>query len=124
MNGNEAKQHTLDQLSEVYTRLFNVKAGMDDIRDPAATAELNAQAWDALKDAIWMVANLATFGPYRKVSNRELADLPAAWENPKVDTRKYYQCAMAAWEVDKATYENYKHDGGLCQKHKGRYYIA
>lgn len=120
----DAKQHTLIQLTTVYTRLFNIKAGCDEIREPEATAELNAAAWAALKDAIWMIANLATFGPYRKISNKELADLPSSWENPKVDTRKYYQCATAAWEVDKETYENYKRDGGLCQEYKGRYYIA
>jgi hypothetical protein len=60
----------------------------------------------------------------RKINNRELADLPEAWENPKVDTRHYIQCAMEAWEVDRKTYQDHKRAGGLCQVHKGRYYIA
>jgi len=60
----------------------------------------------------------------RKVSNRELADLPEAWENPRVDTRKYIQCAMRAWEVDSETYLEWKNAGGLCQVYEGKYYIA
>jgi hypothetical protein len=60
----------------------------------------------------------------RKINNRELADLPEAWENPKVDTRHYIQCALEAWEVDLKTYQDHKRAGGLCQVHEGRYYIA
>lgn len=60
----------------------------------------------------------------RKVSNMELADLPERWENPMVDVTKYYQCALAAWEVDEPTYLDQREKGGLCQVYKGRFYIA
>lgn len=60
----------------------------------------------------------------RKITNLELADLPSVWENPTVDTRKYYQNVMYAYEVDEATYNKWRVDGELCQKYKGRFYIA
>lgn len=60
----------------------------------------------------------------RRLSNQELADIPSTWENPRVDTRKYYQCVLTAWEVDQETYQIYKAAGGLCQAYKGKYYIA
>jgi hypothetical protein len=60
----------------------------------------------------------------RRVSNRELADLPQDWENPVVDTRNYYQSAMEAYEVDEATYLHGKMEGCLCQKHQGKYYLG
>jgi hypothetical protein len=60
----------------------------------------------------------------RKISNRELAGLPEAWENPIVDTRHYIQCALEAWEVDRETYQEHKAEGGLCQVHNDKYYIA
>ena len=60
----------------------------------------------------------------RKVSNKELADLPERWENPTVDVSKYVQCAMEAWEVSFHGYEIWKAAGGLCQQHEGKYYIA
>lgn len=60
----------------------------------------------------------------RKISAQELANLLSEWENPTVDTRKYYQCVMYAYEVSKETYEQYKRDGGLCQEYQGKYYIA
>lgn len=60
----------------------------------------------------------------RKISNEELADLSQDWENPTVDTSAYYQSALAAWEVDRETYQQHKASGGLCQVYKGKYYIA
>lgn len=60
----------------------------------------------------------------RKISNRELADLSTNWENPTVDTAKYYQCVLSALEVDLGTYEAHKRDGGLCQKFNNNFYIA
>lgn len=35
-----------------YTRLFNYQVGMDEIRDPQATKELNAEALDAAREAL------------------------------------------------------------------------
>lgn len=35
----------------------------------------------------------------RKLSVRELADLSNEWENPTVNTLKYYQSVCQAWEV-------------------------
>jgi hypothetical protein len=60
----------------------------------------------------------------RKLSNEELADLPENWENAKVDTRKYFQCVMEAWEIEKDAYEANKIDGFLVQEYKGRYYTG
>jgi len=60
----------------------------------------------------------------RKISNKELADLPPEWENSKVDTKKYYQNVMEAYEVSIGLYMECKRDGGLCQKYSDRYYIA
>ena len=61
---------------------------------------------------------------WRKLSNRELADLLAAWENPRVDTAKYFQCAMAAWQVSRGDYEAQKIWGSLCQEIEGKYYVG
>lgn len=60
----------------------------------------------------------------RLLTNEELADLPSNWENPTVDTTKYFQVVFRAWEVDEITYLWYKRWGGLCQSNNGRYYIA
>ena len=60
----------------------------------------------------------------RRITNRELADLPADWENPTVDTRKYCQCVLVAFEVDEQTFFEHREDGGLCQKSNERFYIA
>lgn len=60
----------------------------------------------------------------RKLTNEELADLSLEWENPTVDTSKYFQDVMEAWEVDRDAYEGHKGEGGLAQEHAGRYYIA
>lgn len=60
----------------------------------------------------------------RRITNEELADLSDNWENPTVDTSKYYQNVLRAYECDRETYLDYKADGGLCQVHNGRYYIA
>ncbi len=63
-------------------------------------------------------------GKARVLSSAELADLSSNWENPTVDTDKYYQCVMKAWETDESTYERHKGEGGLCQIQDGRFYIA
>lgn len=60
----------------------------------------------------------------RRITNEELADLPEKWENPKVDTNKYWQCVLIAWECGKQQYKNHKMRGGLCQRHKNKYYVA
>lgn len=69
----------------------------------------------------------------RPITNQELADLSDEWLNPTVDTRKYRQSVLRAFEVDAETFENYRKDGGVCQtvepsKSNGnttkRYYIA
>lgn len=51
----------------------------------------------------------------RMVTNQELADLSDEWLNPTVDTRKYRQNVLRAFEVDAETFEGYRKDGGLCQ---------
>ena len=60
----------------------------------------------------------------RKLSNKELADLPEAWENAKIDTTKYIQTACEVWEVDGSTYAMHKATGDLCQVFEDKYYIA
>ena len=60
----------------------------------------------------------------RELTAQELADLPEAWQNAKVDTSKYYQSALKAWEVDPKTYQQAKAAGRLCMQYKGRFYIA
>ena len=60
----------------------------------------------------------------RRVSAQELADLSDEWENPTVDIRKYYQCVVISWEVTKEEYQEWKRQGGLCQVHEERFYIA
>lgn len=60
----------------------------------------------------------------RKLTDLELSELSSNWENPTVDTRKYYQNVFAAWEVSKEQYIQHKRDGGLCQEYKGKYYIG
>ena len=60
----------------------------------------------------------------REISWAELADLSEEWENPTVDTKKYYQNVSTAFEVTKEFYLWYKENGGLCQVRKGRYYVA
>ena len=60
----------------------------------------------------------------RELNAQELADLPEAWQNAKVDTSKYYQSALKAWEVDPQTDQQAKAAGRLCMQYKGRFYIA
>ena len=60
----------------------------------------------------------------RRISNAELADLPSRWENATVDTTKYYQNVIYAYEVSKSVYEKHKRIGGLCQEYKDKFYIA
>ena len=60
----------------------------------------------------------------RKISNKELADLPEAWENSLIDTSKYIQTACEVWEVDAGTYAKHRAGGGLCQVFEGKYFIA
>ena len=71
----------------------------------------------------------------RKLSNKEMADLPddwkdpehpelGGWENPKVDTRLYYPAIGYIWEVDKETYEDCRDSGVLCQMYNKKYYMG
>lgn len=60
----------------------------------------------------------------RKISNTELADLSNNWENPTVDTDKYYQNVIYAFEVSQTEYEELKRKGQLCQVHNNRFYVA
>ncbi len=60
----------------------------------------------------------------RKLSAHELADLSNDWENPTVDTRKYFQNVLEAWEVQEWVYKTCKANGSLCQVHNGKFYIA
>jgi predicted DNA-binding protein YlxM (UPF0122 family) len=61
---------------------------------------------------------------YHKLSAKELADIPENWENATVDTSKYVQNVMMAWEVPEKVYSKYKANGGLCQTYNGKFYIA
>ena len=81
----------------------------------------------------WLAEYDLELGIGHKLEAEELADLSEEWENPTVDTSKYYQSVGAAWQVTKFIYEKYKALGGLCQKvdppsfEKGassKYYIA
>ncbi len=47
-----AAPELLAALEFCHTRLFNYQAGMDEIRDPQSTRELNEQAIDAARAAI------------------------------------------------------------------------
>jgi hypothetical protein len=60
----------------------------------------------------------------REISASELADLSTDWNNPTVDTSKYYQCVLQAWEVDQKIFDAHNREGGLCQIQNGRFYIA
>ena len=60
----------------------------------------------------------------RQITNKELADLPEAWENSLIDTSKYTQSCLVGYEVDAETYEVVKREGFLCQIHNGRYYCG
>ncbi len=60
----------------------------------------------------------------REITAEELADLPEDWNNPTVDTTKYYQCALRAWEVTRQVYDVYTEGGGLSQERNGKFYIA
>jgi hypothetical protein len=60
----------------------------------------------------------------RLLNNQELADLPSDWNNARVDTRKYYQNVLRAYEVDETTYIECKMNGDICQAYKFRYYVA
>jgi hypothetical protein len=64
----------------------------------------------------------------RKLSARELADLPSfGWENAKVDTNKYYVSFMSAYEIDPRypeIYEALRNEGLVCQVVNGVYIVA
>ena len=60
----------------------------------------------------------------RKISNEELADLSSNWENVTVDTSKYYQNVMVAFEVSEEVYKEMKAEGFLCQKYNNKFYVA
>lgn len=78
---------------------------------------------DWLTNKEWNTDDLSEYF-IREISNAELASLSSDWENPTVDTRKYYQNVFKAYEVSERLYWKFKADGVLCQKHKGNYYIA
>lgn len=42
----------VEALRRCYTRIFNYNAGVDDIRDPEATKELNAEAMEIARAAL------------------------------------------------------------------------
>jgi len=52
----------------------------------------------------------------RRITNEELANLSEAWEHPTVDTSKYYQSVLVAYEIDQETYLASKRAGHLVQK--------
>lgn len=60
----------------------------------------------------------------RRISNAELCDLSEDWHNATVDTSKYYQCVLMAWEVTKELCDELRRDGVLWQEVDGRYYVA
>jgi len=60
----------------------------------------------------------------RRLTAKELADLSTNWGNARVDTTKYYQCALQAWEVSKEIYEKGIKAGLLYQEADGRYYLG
>jgi len=71
----------------------------------------------------------------RKLSNKEMYELPdswyyeefperGGWQNPKVDIKNYRPSIMSIWEVTKAQFENWKKSGGLCMNYNSKYYIA
>ena len=68
--------------------------------------------------------NIMANSPMRKVTNQELADLGEDWENSTVDTYKYYQNVLSAWEVTGEQYSFWKSEGRLCQVYNKKYYVA
>jgi len=60
----------------------------------------------------------------RRISNEELADLSNEWENPTVDTTKYYQNVLVAYEVSKESYDTYKKLGILCQEFNRKFKLG
>ena len=60
----------------------------------------------------------------RRITNKELCDLPEAWENSRIDGKKYHESVTAAYEVDAETYQELKKAGDLCQEYNGRFYVG
>lgn len=60
----------------------------------------------------------------KRLNNQELADLPTRWQNPTVDTSKYYQTVGAAWEIDEAKYNDLNKKGCLVMKFNGKFYCG
>lgn len=60
----------------------------------------------------------------RKLTNEELADIPARWDNSGIDTSKYIPSVMEAYEVDKETYEQAKREGVMTEEWRGKFYIG
>lgn len=87
----------------------------------AKDGDVNALNLDCLK---WLLEYDLELPFGHELSAEELADISDEWENPTVDTRKYYQSVMQAWEVIPIIYHKYKQAGGLCQQHNGKFYIA
>jgi hypothetical protein len=64
---------------------------------------------------IWLLEYDLELPLGHECSAEELADLSDEWENPTVDTSKYYQSVTRAWEVREFIYKKWKALGGLCQ---------
>lgn len=59
----------------------------------------------------------------RKLTNKELADLPEKWEN-QLDTNKYKETPFKAYETSEESYRIYKNDGYLVQEYRGKHYVG
>ena len=60
----------------------------------------------------------------RRITSKELCDLPETWENSRIDTTKYHESVTAAYEVDSDTYQELKKAGDLCQEYEGVFYVG
>lgn len=76
------------------------------------------------KENVYLVYNTDIHVMGRPLSAEELADLSSEWLNPTVDTSKYFQSVLRAWEVEEADYIRWKNVGGSCQEEQGKFYIA
>jgi hypothetical protein len=113
----------LDRRPKMNTKYFviaNLESGAEivDITDNRAEAEYLADEYSLAFQCPISISE------GRRLDNWELCDLPMNWENPRVDTSKYHQSVMEAWEVDEGLYGLAKEWGDLCQKYDGRYFIA
>lgn len=60
----------------------------------------------------------------RRLSDEELADLTGSWKNSTVDTSKYIQPILKAWEVDFTTFQYFMNIGGLCLETGEKFFIG